>query len=162
MAELGINLVHIISYIIIFFVLYLFSRRFLNKLFRNLEERRTLIQQGIDNAARASVLKEEKIKEAEAEREKIIEKAFRESEEILSKAKAKADDIIEKGIRERESLLMYAKQEIDELKERSKNEGLKEARAIISAALKKAFDKIVLSEDQEKEFIEISLENLKK
>lgn len=162
MAELGINLVQIISYIIIFFLLYFFTKGFLKKIINNLEVRQKTIAEGINNASQAQILKDRKISEAEEEKKEILNKAFTDAESILNNAKRKAEEIIAKAEREKESLLMYTKKEIEENKEKSKFEGLKEANEIIALAIQKAFEGIELTEEQNKKLIESTLNNIKK
>jgi len=162
MEELGINIIQIVAYVIIFFLLYFFTRGFLKKAIDNLENRKKTIEDGIQNAKEAEVLKTQKLGEAEEERKKIIDQAYSEAKEIVDRAKAKEQSIIADASDTKNVFLQQAKKEIEELKERSKHEGLKEANAIISLAIAKAFEGIDLDEKQQEEFIKKSLGNLKK
>ncbi len=127
----------------------------------NLDARKAIINQGIENAESARKLKTEKLLEAEAERKEILEKAYSESKLIVERARVKEERIIEDAYDTKNIYLQQAKKEIEELKERSKFEGLKDANEIIALAIAKAFEGIDLDEKQHIEFIKKSLSNLK-
>lgn len=160
MKELGINLVQIISYVLIFLLLYVFTKRFLNIFFKNLEIRRKQIQEGIENAQKANEILEIRTKEAEKEYEKIIKQAFKESEEIIESAKKRSKEIITEAEIQGKNILEEAKADIKNAQQRAREEGLQEARDIILAIAQKAFEGIKLTKEQEEELIRISLEKI--
>lgn len=160
MSELGINFIQIIAYIIIFFLLYFFARKFISKILNNLDERKATIEQGIENAESARKLKAEKLAEAENERKEILEKAYSESQEIIDRAKEKESKILAEAAAAKDAFLLHAKKEIDEMKEKSRNEGLAEANEVIALAVKKVFEGLELNEKEQEQIIERSLDNL--
>lgn len=160
MKELGINLVQVISYILIFLLLYAFTKRFLKIFFNNLEVRRKKIQEGIENAQKANEILKIRTKEAEKEYEKIIKQAFKESEEIIQSAQKRAKEIITDAEIRRKNILEEAKTDIQNAQQRAREEGLQEAKEIILAIAQKAFEGIELTKEQEEELIRFSLEKI--
>ncbi len=162
MEELGINLVQIISYVVIFLLLYYFTRRFLKRVLDNIEKRKKIIEEGIRNAVKAQELKEEKLKEAEEEKKEILRKAFIESEDILAKAKSQAESILEKAKQEKEIVLSNAQKEIENLRDQATLEGLSRANEIITLAIQKVFEDVQLSDEDHARIIQQALEKIRK
>jgi F0F1-type ATP synthase membrane subunit b/b' len=67
MENLGINFIQIISYILIFIILYAFAKKFVNKVLETTEERKRTIENGLRNAEEAQTLKAEKLKDRTGE-----------------------------------------------------------------------------------------------
>lgn len=162
MEALGLNLVQIISYTLIFLLFYLVSKRFLNNIFKIIEERQSTIREGLENAQKAKVLKEEVILEAQKESQKILEQAYQEAKAIINNAKEKEQKIIAEAEKKYEGIILHARDDIEKMKEKVKQEGLKEAESIIKYAINQAFREIQLTEEQHKEFIKKSLDLIKK
>lgn len=161
MEKLGINPIQILSYIIIFFALYFLARKFVKKVLDTTDERKKVIEEGLRNAEEANQIKVIKTKEAEAEKEKIIQKAYNHGDEIVSKAKEKESKIIEEARQKAQTVIEENKSELESLKQKSKEEGLKESKEIISLAIKKTFEGLKLDAKTEEKLIEESLNNLK-
>lgn len=161
MEALGINLIQILAYIIIFFVLYFFSRKFVHKVLETTEERRKVIEQGLKYAQETEVLKTKAMTEAEKEKTKIIHDAYKHAEDIIEAAK-KRDATMDQAARLRaEQLFDSAKEELEEMKVKSRNEGLREAQEIITLVVKKAFDGLAIDKEIEEKLIQVSLKGIK-
>lgn len=162
MEALGLNLVQIVSYTVIFLLFYIISKRFINNFFKVVEERQSSIREGLENAQKAKVLKEEIVSEAQKESQKILEQAYLEGKNIINNAKEKEQKIIAEAEKKYEGIILHARDDIEKMKEKAKQEGLKEAESIIKYAINQAFREIQLTEEQHKEFIKKSLDLIKK
>ncbi|MCS7251851.1 MAG: F0F1 ATP synthase subunit B [Anaerolineae bacterium] len=121
MEALGINPIYLIAQILNFLLIwFVLSRLVFPRVLRALEERRALIEKGLEDAKaaeqlRASMQAERQriIEEALAERQRIVAEAVRQAEQqraqILSEARAEAQRILEvareEAERERERIL---------------------------------------------------------
>ncbi|MCX8035314.1 MAG: ATP synthase F0 subunit B [Candidatus Dojkabacteria bacterium] len=161
MEALGLNLVQIISYTVIFILFYLISKRFLSNIFKIIEERQSTIREGLENAQKAKLLKEEVISEAQKESQKILEQAYLEAKTIINNAKEKEQKIIAEAEKKYEGIILHARDDIEKMREKAKQEGLKEAELIIKYAIQQTFREIQLTEEQHKEFIKKSLDLIK-
>lgn len=160
MEAFAINPIWIISYTVIFFLLYYFSRKFVYKVLATTEERKMTIEQGLKNAKEAEVLKADKIKEGDVEKQKVLQEAYQHAKEIIQNAKSKEEKIVEEANRTAEALVLQAKAELNTLKEKSQQEGLKEAKDIITIAIKKSFEGFEVDKGTEEKLIEKSLGKL--
>lgn len=161
MEALGINLIWIIAYIIIFFLLYFVARKFVTKVLATTEERKRLIEDGLKNAKEAESLKSERLKDVEAEKQKILQDAYKQAQSILDAAKSKENKIVDDAQQKAEVIVAEALNELESLREKSKQEGLKEAKEVIALVVRKAFEGFTIDKKMEEELIETSLKNLK-
>lgn len=162
MKELGINLVHVISYVLIFIILYLFTKKFLHKTLENLEERKKIIAEGIQNSQKAQEILEKKSKEAQSKYEEILVKAFQDSEKIIQEAQQKASEIIKHANQRKEEILQEGLLYVENAKKTGYEQGLSEAREIISIAIQKTFSEIDLTADQHEKILRTAIERLEK
>jgi len=162
MDKLGINFIQIIAYTIIFFVLYLLAKRFVNKVLATTAERQKTIEEGLENAKQVEQLRAEKLKEIEAEKKEIIQEAYTHANEILEKSKTKEEHLLREAKEKANTLIIEAGKELSELRLKSKEEGLKDAKEIITLAIKKAFSTVHIDQSVEEKLIEESLSQLKK
>jgi F0F1-type ATP synthase membrane subunit b/b' len=161
MEALGINIIWIVAYIIIFFVLYFFVRKFVAKILATYEERKNTIEGGLKNAKEAESLKAERLREAEVEKQKVLQDAYKQAHEIIDAAKSKEGKIVEEAHQKATTIVTDAQSELESLKEKSKQEGLKDAKEVIAYVVGKAFEGFALDKDTEEKIVSKSLENLK-
>lgn len=161
MEALGINFIWIIAYIIIFGVLYYFAKKFVAKVLLTTEERKNLIEDGLKNAKEAETLKTERLKEAEVEKQKILHDAYKQAQAIIETAKSKEKKVVEEANQRAEAIIVESAANLESLKDKSKQEGLKDAKEVISFVVKKAFDGFALDKKTEEELIEKSLKSIK-
>lgn len=161
MEKLGINFIYLIAQIVNFGIIFFLLKRFLYKPLLNiLDERRKRVEE--------TLLKSEKIeKELSSLKEKeteILAKARRDSQKILEETRRSAEKL-EKQLRDK------AKQEADEI--------IKQTKEVIEVERKRAIQDIedqaanlvvestkrvledVLSEEQQREILKRTIENLK-
>ncbi|WP_322801159.1 F0F1 ATP synthase subunit B [Thermoflexus sp.] len=131
MEALGINPIYLVAQILNFLVIwFLLSRLVFPRVLKALEERRALIEKGLEDAKaaeqlRASIQAERQriLEEALAERQRIVAEAVRQAEQqraqILSEARAEAQRILEvareEAERERERILGELRTQISAL-----------------------------------------------
>lgn len=161
MENLGINFIQIISYIIIFFVLYFFARKFVTKVIETTEERKRTIEEGLRNAQEAQTLKAEKLKEVEHEKQAVIADAYKQAGDIVQNAKQKEAQIVAEANQKAEQIVVDAGKELEELRVKSKSEGLTEAREVIALVTKKAFEGLSVDESTEEKLVADALKQLK-
>lgn len=161
MENLGINFIQVISYIVIFFLLYIFAKKFIDKTIKTTEERKLQIEEGLRNAEEAHVLKSQKLKEAEQEKQAMISDAYKQAGTIIDGAKEKEVQIIDEAKGNAQQIMVDASKELEEIKIKSKNDGLREAREIISIAVKKSFEGLEIDEKTEQKLIENALNQVK-
>jgi F0F1-type ATP synthase membrane subunit b/b' len=162
MDKLGINPIQIIAYIIIFFVLYIFARKFVRKVLETTALRQRIIEEGLENAKKTEVLKAEKLVEAEEEKRAVIQQAYDHANEIIEKTKIKESKIIAEAQEKAKTLLADASTDLEDLRAKKQEEGLKDAKEIISLSIKKAFGNIKIDQATEEKLIQESLNNLTK
>lgn len=143
MEAFGIDLKLFIAQVINFSILVFLLAKFAYKpILAMLDERRETIATGLKD----SEASQKKLAEAENEKKKILEKAFKEADEILQNAKKdsveKATAIIAKTNAQAENIMKRANEEALLAKERA----LKEAKTEISQVVLLALDKIVGTE----------------
>lgn len=143
MEALGIDLKLLIAQIINFGILFFLLSKFAYKPILNiLEERRMKVEQGIKDSEEAG----KRLAEAEAEAEKIQEKAYKDANEILKNAKAaateEASQIVKKASDQADRVMKGAKEEAASAKDKVMAEAKKEISDVVVIAL----DKIVGSE----------------
>jgi F0F1-type ATP synthase membrane subunit b/b' len=161
MEALGINFIWISAYIVIFGVLYFFARKFVAKVLTTTEERKNLIEDGLKNAKEAETVKEERLKEADVEKQKLIQETYKQAQVIIETAKTKEKKIIDEAVKKADAIIKEASVELESLKVKSKQDGLHEAKEVISLVVKKAFDGFKLDKKTEEELIEKSLKSIK-
>jgi F0F1-type ATP synthase membrane subunit b/b' len=161
MENLGINFIQIISYILIFIILYAFAKKFVNKVLETTEERKRTIENGLRNAEEAQTLKAEKLKEAEQEKQSLISDAYKQAGDIVQHAKSKESQIVEEANTKAQQIIVDAGKELEDLKVKSKNEGLSEAREVISTVVKKSFEGLSIDDKTEEKLVEDALKQVK-
>jgi F0F1-type ATP synthase membrane subunit b/b' len=159
---LGIDFVTIVAYIIIFLVLYYFTRSFVNKVIDTTEKRKQEIEEGLRNAQEAEALKMKAQTEADREKKDIIQKAYSEADQIVEKSKSKEESIISEAKIKHENILKEAEVELLNLKNNIKREGMSEAQEIINLSLKKTLEGFSVPRDVEEKLIAEAIESAQK
>ena len=160
MEELGVNLIQLISYSLVFFLLFLITRRYISRLFEVVESRKKIIEEGIRNAEISAQILSEKEQEGQRAYERKVKEALDEYERIISEARAKYDRIIEEGEVRRKQILDSAQQELDDMRLVAREEGFAMAADIISLAIKKTFQELDIPPEIEEKYIKHTLNKL--
>jgi F-type H+-transporting ATPase subunit b len=155
---LGIDFVTIIAYIVIFLILYYFSRKFIKKVVDTTEARKSEIEEGLKNAQEAEVLKSKAQTEAEAEKKRILNDAYSQADKVVERGKEKEEEIVAEAKTKFDSILKEAETELANIKSGARQEGMKEAREVIAAAVRKAFDGFSISKDEEEKLVAQAIE----
>jgi len=121
---LGINFGYILVMILLFIVLYLVLRGYLyNPIINNLEERKTKIAKGLEDARQAAIARDN----ADAEAKKIMDAARAEAAQVRMDATVQAEETAN-GIR------AQAKKEAEEIVTAAREEAEEERNAIMAGA----------------------------
>lgn len=161
MEAFGINFVSIIAYLLIFLILYLLGKRFVNCILQTYDLREKTIKEGLKNAELASELKKEALKEAHQEKELKLKEAYSQAEKVLETAQGQEMKLLEVASNKAKKIISDAKDELESLKGQARKDGLKEAKDIIRLAIAKAFEGITLDKKVEDELVEKSIAQLK-
>jgi F0F1-type ATP synthase membrane subunit b/b' len=162
MEALGINYIWILAYVAIYGVLFYFASKFVKKVLSTVGERQKLIEDGLKNAKEVESLKAEQLKEIDVEKQKVLQEAYKQAQTIIDTAKGKEVKIVEEANKKAETIVTDAQSELDSLKDKSKQEGLKDAKEVIALVVRKAFEGLTIDKKTEEELISKSLDHLKK
>ena len=140
MEALGINIGYILMQILLFIILYMVLRGYLyNPIINNLEERKTKIAKGLEDARQASVA----LKNADAEAKKVMDAVRAEAAQLRIDASVQAEetkDGIEADAKKRaDEIIAAARADAEE----ERNSILAEARGQIAAIAIAAANKVV-------------------
>lgn len=151
LTSLGINGKLLIAQIINFLILlFLLSKLLYKPLLKVMDERSQKIESGLKAAKKS----ESDLKKAEADAEKILEKAYKESNDILANAKMDSDkthkELIAKAEAQADQIRHHAAEEALAVKDKALKEAKKEISSLIILALEKITrDKISLKDKEE-------------
>lgn len=124
MEALGINIGYILMQILLFIILFMVLRGYLyNPIINNLEERKTKIAKGLEDARQAAIARDN----ADAEAKKIMDAARAEAAQLRIDATAQAE---ETG----NSIRAQAKQEAEEIVAAAREEAEEERNAVMAGA----------------------------
>ncbi|VAW30963.1 hypothetical protein MNBD_CHLOROFLEXI01-3491 [hydrothermal vent metagenome] len=140
MEALGINIGYILMQILLFIILFMVLRGYLyNPIINNLEERKTKIAKGLEDARQAAIARDN----ADAEAKKIVDAARSEAAqqrmEASTQAEGTADGIRAQAKQEADGIVAAARAAAEE----ERNNILAEARGQIAAIAIAAANKIV-------------------
>lgn len=124
MEALGINLGYILMQILLFIILFMVLRGYLyNPIINNLEERKTKIAKGLEDARQAAIARDN----ADAEAKKIMDAARAEAAQLRIDATAQAEETAN-------SIRAQAKQEAEEIVAAAREEAEEERNSIMAGA----------------------------
>ncbi len=134
--DIKIFIAQLVNFSILIFVLWRFAYK---PVFKILEERRQKIAKGVKDSEKA----EERLKEAETEKEEIISSARKEANNIIEEAKGKAElryqEIVTKAKTDLKIVIEDEKEKIGNERKKAIIEIKKEAVTMIAEALTKIF-----------------------
>lgn len=148
LGSVGFNwhvaLANFVNFLIILFILNKFVFGSIRKM---IDERNSIIRDGLSNAEEA----EKKLRDADKEKEEILFSARKEGEGLVAnateKAKATADMIVEKSEAEATRLRTQLESQIKNAKSEVENEFAKYAPALVADMLKSTLQKNMTAED---------------
>ena len=124
MEALGINIGYILMQILLFIILFMVLRGYLyNPIINNLEERKTKIAKGLEDARQAAIARDS----ADAEAKKIMDVARAEAVQLRTDAAVQAEETAN-------SIQAQAKQEADEIVAAARAEAEEERNSILANA----------------------------
>ena len=162
MENLGINIISVITYILIFVVLYFAVKKFVVRILCIMQERKKIIEKSLKDAKDIENLRLVSITKAEEEREAILKQAYDHAKEVISKAEAREVSLLKSARKKAEEIILNSREEIVALQNKARDDGIKEAKDIIKLAINKSFYNVEIDSILEEKIIEESLKNIKK
>ncbi len=160
MEALGINIIWIAAYLVIFAVMFFAAAKFVKNILAAYDTRMLEIESGLRNAKEAESLKAESLKSAESEKQAILQEAYKKAQDIVENAKRKEADIEVESMAKAQKIIEDAHAELEALRETNKLEGLQDAKEVITLVVRKAFENLQIDRKTEESLIEESLKKI--
>lgn len=151
MEALGIDLKLLIAQIINFLIVMFLLRKFAyTPILNMLNDRKIKVEKGLSDSEEAA----KRLKNAEDEAEKVMEKAYADANEILKNAKvaatAEATELVKKASQQADRIMKSAKEEASSAKEIAMSGAKKELSSVVILALDKIIGNELTSDQKDK------------